>query len=110
MCNKKKNICRWPGLVLIISFLFISVHVWAQTESATKGKGSFYLVGMGPGDPDLTTIRAMKIVQKADLIICSESLAERFTLRSQKLMEKRAISICWDLRLDLKPGKGDLKL
>ncbi|MCD4811988.1 hypothetical protein K8R14_05350, partial [bacterium] len=80
MCNKKKIIYRWPGLVLIISFLFISVHVWAQTEPefAIKGKGNFYLVGIGPGDPGLATIRAMNIVQKADLIICSESLAKRF--------------------------------
>ena len=92
MCNKRRIICRWPGLVLIISFLFISIHVWAQAEPefAIKGKGSFYLVGMGPGDPDFATVRAMKIVQEADLIICSRPLEEKLTFA---LMDKEAIVV-----------------
>jgi len=107
MCNKKKIVYHWLELLLIIPLLFISVHVRAQTESesaAIKGKGNFYLVGMGPGDPGLATISAMKIVQKADLIICSESLAERF---SPVLTDKEVVLIPAILRIQHGYGKQE---
>ena len=32
-------------------------------------KGTFYGLGVGPGDPDLLTVKAYKILQGADVII-----------------------------------------
>ncbi len=32
-------------------------------------KGKLYAVGLGPGDPDLLTIKAVKILKKADIVI-----------------------------------------
>ena len=36
-------------------------------------KGKFYGVGVGPGDPDLLTIKAKKIFDEVDIILAPET-------------------------------------
>ena len=43
-----------------------------------EGRGKFYLVGMGPGDADLATIRALEVIRKADVIFAPKRLRNRF--------------------------------
>jgi precorrin-4 methylase len=54
----------------------------AQSKSgeagAPRSKGKFYLVGMGPGDPDLATLRALKVIEKADLIFAGKKISDKF--------------------------------
>jgi precorrin-4 methylase len=47
-------------------------------EKALSGKGKFYLVGVGPGDPDLATLRALKVMEKADVIFAGKRISDRF--------------------------------
>ena len=49
-----------------------------------------YFVGSGPGDPELITLRAKKLVEEADTIIYSGSLLTRgFSIRQRKVWTLR---------------------
>ncbi|MFO8055841.1 MAG: SAM-dependent methyltransferase [bacterium] len=55
---------------------------------AGTDKGELYLAGMGPGDPELATVRAMKVLEEADVVICNTGVKKRF---SSYLQQKHLI-------------------
>ncbi|KMY68032.1 tetrapyrrole methylase [Desulfocarbo indianensis] len=49
-----------------------------RAEKKSQAKGKYYLVGVGPGDPDLATLRAREVIKKADIIFVHQRLKNLF--------------------------------
>ena len=45
-------------------------------------KGRLYGVGVGPGDPELITLKAAKLIKQADVVAYHSGTAGRFIARS----------------------------
>ncbi len=75
---------------LLATMLVGSPGVWADEKSPTQ----VYLVGVGPGDPDLVTLRAIRVMKQADLIFGSRRLGEKF---AEYVQGKEIIDGYWRL-------------
>jgi len=88
---------RWVVCWLAAS---VAASVWAgaarpitAAENAAE-PAKICLVGVGPGDPDLITLRAVNAIRKADLIFCMQSLEARF---AEHMQGKEVIHGYWRL-------------
>ena len=78
---KKRIGMGWLWLALLGFVLAgCAAHVSLGPKSdSTVSTGSFKVVGIGPGDGDLLTVRAVEAIRSADLVFCSPKTKEKIT-------------------------------
>jgi uroporphyrin-III C-methyltransferase/precorrin-2 dehydrogenase/sirohydrochlorin ferrochelatase len=58
-----------PGAELAMSGDTEMANQYLFNNDKSLSQGEVYLVGAGPGDPDLLTLRALQLMQKADIVL-----------------------------------------
>jgi len=82
---------------LAVSELFaLALWLGASLAPALAAENGpcFYLVGVGPGDPDLITVRAVRVLEKVDVVFCPRSLRKNV---APYLEDKNVLDVDWFL-------------
>jgi uroporphyrin-III C-methyltransferase/precorrin-2 dehydrogenase/sirohydrochlorin ferrochelatase len=71
--------------------LYAKLAAEAETDAPHSAKGSVVLVGAGPGDPELSTLKALRALQSADVVLYDDLLAPAIIDMARREAEKMPV-------------------
>ncbi len=80
--KKLQGVDEWMSLVYVGKAVGDARHKPPGKEKRTS-RGRYVLVGVGAGDPDLASLRALKVIEEADVIFAHKGISERFGAQLQ---------------------------
>ncbi len=66
--------------ISLITAVFMAWIAFFAGPALSEEPGKLYVVGMGPAGPDLTAPRALDVVKKADVLLCSPGMPGKFQM------------------------------
>ncbi len=82
-------------LIAVVACVLMCI-VSLAFPSGAETKGKLYVVGMGPAGPDLTAPRALDIVEKADVLLCSPRMPQRFAAFGRRIDPSKVAFDPWE--------------
>jgi len=66
------------NIFIAVVFIALSCLATGCMQAKLPADTKLFLVGMGPGDPDLITVRALNVIKGADVIVCFEKSRDKY--------------------------------
>ena len=71
--SRGKESVNAKRLILLLGVVVMAVMAWVwPSDAITLGRGQFYVIGTGPGGPQMATLQALDTIKRMDVIVAAK--------------------------------------